>query len=164
MNCKKLSKYNLNKCDECIIGYTLNSEKTVCRLSEQNINSCINYDYSTCITKYQCEYSYYSFYFCANIEGYETENNCYLYITKESCYSREGCLWKSHVGENCKEKYINNCLKLKESNPSLCDKCTEGYSLLLNGKECLSNYKEKRDNCLSYSDNKEECLESDYCE
>ena len=161
-NCKKLNKYNLNLCDECIIGYTLNSEKTICRLNNINIISCINYDYSTCISKPQCEYSYYSFSFCSDKVDYGTGNNCYLYITKESCNTGEGCLWKSHVGENCKEKYINNCLKLKESNPALCDKCEEGYSLS-NGKECLINNQRKVDYC-NYSDNKEECLESDFCE
>ena len=163
MNCKKLNKNILNYCDECIIGYTLNSEKTECRLNDININSCMNYYYSSCIGNPRCEYSYYSFYFCSNKADYETDNKCYLYITKESCNSIEGCLWKSHSGEHCKEKYINNCLKLKESNPSLCDKCEDGYTLL-NGKECLNNYQEKRDNCLSYSDNKEECLLSDFCE
>ena len=67
----------------------------------------------------------------------------------------------SETPENSIIDYLNslfgNCLKLKESNPTLCDLCESGYHLS-NGI-CIETGE-----CQYYEDDKEKCLNIDYCE
>ena len=161
-NCKYLDKYNLNKCGECELGYQLTNEGT-CK-----IYHCIDYAYSNeCTSRTNCLYSHSSFYYCSNKEetnnDIQTQSNCHLYLTQNSCNSQEKCKWRYHYYSGCKQRTIDNCIKLRESDESLCEECEEGYNLTSWNtciKQAIHNENKR---CENY-DIKSECLNDDYCE
>ena len=162
-NCLYLNKWELDRCEECELGFELNNERTKCiKYNDTTVYPCSEYGGSySCNSKSQCEYSYSSYNYCGDEEDTEEDSNCYLYITREACNSQERCSWKYHEESGCKEKYIDNCLKLKESNPTLCDLCESGYRLS-NGI-CIE-FGPGENMCQYYEDDEEKCLNIDYCE
>ena len=160
-NCKYLDKLDSNKCEECDSGYQLSNDGTKCQ-----IYHCIEYtDIGKCNSFSNCQYYYSSFYYCSNKEQTDEESNCHLYLTQNSCISQEKCSWKLHYNNGCREKYIDFCIKLKESNESLCEKCEEGYYLSSENKCTKINsitYETKK--VCENIDNEEQCSNQYYCQ
>ena len=166
-NCEKLLKNNMNKCEKCINGYELNKDSTKCILVDETYYPCSEYNsfYYTCISKSQCEYHYDSYSYCTLNPTLEsnTENDCHLYIMREACNSQEKCIWKTNPDSGCKEKYIENCIKLRESDPNTCEKCEDGY-YLLGGVSCTRKTMEEYEQCEKLADDKENCDKLSFCE
>ena len=166
-NCVKLSETIENKCETCADGYELNSERTKCIGDEHNdtVYPCSEYSgYYTCNNKAQCSYIHEPYNYCSGNNLEETINNkCYLYIEHSSCNSQKGCSWKIHSEEGCREKYIDNCIKLKESDPTSCEKCADGYKLL-SGKACKKEELSESQLCEKYKDDYENCVKYSFCE
>ena len=165
-NCKKLNNDNL--CEECDLGYELNSESTKCISTNETFYPCREYSSdSTCTSKPQCEYLYESYDYCSlkDYEEYEdSDDDCYLYISKDSCNSQEKCSWKtSYYYSGCREKFIDNCIKLRKSDPTSCEQCEEGYYLLL-GKMCTKESQSIKEQCDKFVDDEESCESLDFCE
>ena len=156
-----------NKCETCADGYELNSERTKCIGDEHNdtVYPCSEYSgYYTCNNKAQCSYIYEAYNYCSGNNLEETINNkCYLYIEHSSCNSQKGCSWKIHSEQGCREKYIDNCIKLKESDPTSCEKCADGYKLL-SGKSCTKEELSESQLCEKYKDDNENCIKYSFCE
>ena len=164
-NCKKLNNDNL--CEECDLGYELNSESTKCISTNDTVYPCREYSsYSTCTSKPQCEYLYESYEYCS-LKDYEEfedyDDDCYLYITKDSCNSVKKCTWSSSYYSGCREKFIDNCLKLRESDPTSCEQCEEGYYSLL-GKMCTKESQSIKEQCDKFVDDEESCESLEFCE
>ena len=157
-NCLYLNKWKPDRCEECELGFKINSEGTKC--IDGNVTTvypCIEYSGTySCNSKTQCEYSYGSYNYCGDEES-DKDSTCYLYITRESCNSQDRCSWKYHEESGCKQKNIDNCAKLRESNPTLCEVCESGYRVS-NGI-CI-----EENMCQNYEDDEEKCLNIDYCQ
>ena len=165
-NCEKLLSDDLSKCEKCITGYEPHSDATQCILVVEGYYPCIEYSSpNSCNSKSQCEYHWESFNYCGlntNLE-LNTENNCHLYITREACNSQELCIWKTQLDSGCKEKYIENCIKLRESDPSTCEKCEEGY-YLLGGISCTKKTVSENEQCEQLIDDMDNCVKLSFCE
>ena len=167
-NCNKLTQFNqldLFTCEECVLGFELNSNQTKCISSNGSFYRCNEYNNAEkCDSKPQCEYSYNYYYYCASINQTVFDNSkCYLYITEKSCNSQAQCSWMYNDDSGCREKRIENCAKLLESDPTTCEKCEDGYHLSL-GKICSKQVLNAKEECDKYSDEEEECLNMPYCE
>ena len=165
-NCQRLLVDDLDKCEICENGYELNTDSTKCILAGEAYYPCYEYSSSsTCSSKPQCEYHDESYYYCTSSDLVEsnTENNCHLYITRESCNEQESCVWKSSIGSGCNEKYIENCIKLRESDPTACEKCEEGY-YVLGGTICTRKSVGENEQCEKLIDDMENCIQLPFCE
>ena len=165
-NCQRLLVDDLDKCETCENGYELNTDSTKCILVGEAYYPCYEYSSSsTCSSKPQCEYHDESYYYCTSSDLVEsnTENNCHLYITRESCNEQESCIWKSSIGSGCNEKYIENCIKLRESDPTACEKCEEGY-YVLGGTVCTKKSVGENEQCEKLIDDMENCIQLPFCE
>ena len=174
-NCKKLNYENFNKCEQCESNYILNSEKNKCQpisITDTVHNTidiikepCNKYIYEDiCEINPQCEFidKNNSYFYCSNIEQDEINNNCYLYIAEESCNSQEGCNWILNEEGGCKEKYLDNCLIIRKSDPTLCEKCKDGY--YLSSGICKIKDTGEGHICNMYIDQKEKCEGIEFCE
>ena len=160
-NCKKIHQY-LDICEECETYYKVNSEGKCILDNNTTVYQCREYEGAyKCNSKAQCEYSYESYNYCTSQDDYKSDiSNCYLYITKESCVSQYGCSWRTNYESGCKEKYIDHCAKLKEADPTSCEKCEDGYTK--SGKICIENRPpQDRDPCDIDDENL--CKNLDYC-
>ena len=162
-NSKKLNKLNSYLCEECNVGFELNSQKTQCISTGNTYYPCKEYTgYYTCNTKAQCDYHYESYYYCSNKDDSEEYNNCYLYLTQSACNSQAKCSWKYNDNSGCKEKDIQNCVKLKESDPTSCEQCLDGYYLI--GKTCSDYPLNIEEQCNEFTDSEYECINLGFCE
>ena len=164
MNCLKLDSISEKRCLLCKQGYELNSEGTKClegSVPDDTLYPCSEYNgYYTCNSKSQCSYFYESYNYCSGNSLEETINNkCYLYSEQSSCNNQKGCSWKIHYEAGCREKYIDNCAKLKESDPTSCERCSSGYTLL-SGKTCSP----ETYYCENYLDDSNGCRMISFCE
>ena len=165
-NCEKLSNTNLSICETCNKGYELNTEGTKCLLVGEAYYRCFEYSTSsTCNSKPQCEYHDESYSYCTSSDLIEanTENNCHLFITKEACNGQESCIWKTNPSKGCNEKYIENCIKLRESDPTACEKCEDGY-YILGGTSCTKKSIGEDEQCEKLIDDKDNCINLPFCE
>ena len=166
-NCERLLlNTDILKCETCETGYELNSDSTKCILVGEAYYPCSEYSsYTSCTSKPQCEYHDEPFNYCDknNDDEDNEDNNCNLYITREACNEQEYCIWKTKSQPGCNEKYIENCIKLKESNPTTCEKCEDGY-YLLGGTSCTRKSLGENDQCEKLIDDKENCEALPFCE
>ena len=163
-NCKKLSEYNLNSCEECQFGYEVNNCRNKCVLQTGYAYPCKEYnEYSKCNSQEYCEYIYGEnlYYYCTSKEDND-DNDCYLYLNKETCESQNKCSWNITYNSRCHEKYINYCLKLNKTDPSYCEQCEEGYQLV--EKTCHKISQSSKEQCDNYIDLKDNCTNLYFCE
>ena len=165
-NCQKLLNDAPNKCEICEEGYELNTDSTICMLVGEAYYPCHEYSSSTtCNSKPQCEYQEESYNYCTSSDLIEsnTENNCHLFITRESCNGQDSCIWKTNPNSGCNEKYIENCIKLRESDPTSCEKCEDGY-YVLGGTSCTKKSVGENEQCEKLIDDKYNCVKLPFCE
>jgi len=164
--CLKLDSLSPNKCKLCDVNYELNSEKTEC-IKTNNVDNvdyaCSEYsNYYECNNNPQCTYSDKSYNYCAGDNNEETAfYKCKLYLTEESCKSQNFCSWKTNNGPGCRDKYVDGCEKLRESDPTSCEKCKESYNLL--SGMCTKGDFEEKSECQRYGD-KDDCKYFPNCE
>lgn len=161
-NCLKLDSFNPNKCQLCNINYKLNSENTTCIKSNNVDYPCIEYsDYYTCINNPQCTYFDDLYKYCSGNTDEETAlYKCNLYLTPESCESQNSCSWHIRNGPGCRGKNVDNCEKLREADPTSCEKCIEGYNLL--SGMCTKGDIEEKAQCQIYDES--DCPYISICE
>ena len=163
-NCLKLDSLNSNKCELCDINYELNSEKTECIKTNNVDYTCRQYNnHNECNNNPQCTYSDKSYNYCAGDSDEETAfYKCNLYLTEESCKSQNYCSWKTNNGPGCRDKYVDGCEKLRESDPTSCEKCKEGYNLL--SGMCTKGDIEEKSECQKHENDKSDCIYFSNCE
>ena len=163
-NCLKLDSLDTNKCELCNINYELNSEKTTCIKTNNDDYPCSEYNnYYECNNKPQCTYSNKSYNYCSGESDEETAfYKCNLYLTEESCNSKNFCSWKINHGSGCRDKYIDNCEILRESDPISCEKCKEGYNLY--SGMCTKGDTEQKVGCQKYEKWESDCNYFSNCE
>ena len=162
-NCEKMNTRDYTTCEVCEKGYELNPDSTKCNSIGDVHYPCSEYSNpSTCNSKSQCEYFTDTYNYCSSNEDEYISNNCYLYITRDSCNSQENCIWKTSTNPGCNEKYIENCLKLRETDPSSCEKCEEGY--YSSGKICSKRSVSENEQCEKLIDDMENCVNLPFCE
>ena len=165
-NCQRLLPHDLSKCETCDDGYELNADSTKCILVGEVYYPCHEYSsYSSCSNKPQCEYHDESYNYCTSSDLVESnaENDCHLYITREACNEQDSCIWKTNLNSGCSEKYIENCVKLRESDPTSCEKCEEGY-YVLGGTTCTKKSVGENEQCEKLIDDIENCVKLPFCE
>lgn len=163
-NCEIMNIKDFTTCEECEKGYELNPDSTKCISKGDIYYPCKEYtNPTTCNSKSKCEYFQDGYNYCVSNEDENIDNNCYLYITRDACNSQENCVWKTNSNPGCNEKYIENCIKLRESDPSSCEKCEDGYHLL-SGKTCTVKTMNEKEQCEELIDDRDNCLEKSFCE